>query len=371
MNLKNKRIILRVDFNFPFEYRVQCTLPTIKTLLKKGAKVVLITHAEQGGRNPSLSALYEHLKIYFPRIILVKGKIFEMPADFFQKSKTNIALLDNLRLQKGEKENNLVFARILASWGDYYINDAFAASHREHASIISLPKYLPHEAGPLLKKEVAELSRVFKPGHPFLFILAGKKFGTKEPLVSRFLKSTDAIFIGGALGNTFLELRGIPVGASKTENIKIPDKILWNSKILLPEDAIVYRSGKKKTVLLNEIEKNDLIYDAGPKTLKVLSGLAKNAKFVLLNGTLGFCEKGFSFGTRKLAQELGKSKAYKLVGGGDTVAAIRKMKLEKNFDFISTGGGAMLEFLAKGTLPGIAALGEPRLQSRREALKKK
>ncbi|MDO8523277.1 MAG: phosphoglycerate kinase [bacterium] len=356
MNLKNKRVILRVDFNFPFEYRVQRTLPTIKTLLKKGAKVVLITHAEQEGQNPSLNALYKHLKIYFPRIIFVKGKIFEMPADFFQKSKANIALLDNLRLQKGEKENNLVFSHTLASWGNYYINDAFAASHREHSSIISLPKYLPHEAGPLLKKEIAELSKFFKPRHPFLFILGGKKFETKEPLVKKFLKHADAVFVGGALGNTFLALRGTSIGASKVESIKIPNKILWNNKILLPEDAIALRNGKKKIISLKEIEKKDLIYDAGPKTVKVLGELAKNAKFVLWNGTLGFCENGFDFGTRRLAQDLGKSKAYRVVGGGDTVAAIRQMKLEKNFDFISTGGGAMLEFLAKGTLPGIEAL---------------
>ena len=360
MNLKNKRVILRVDFNVPIargkisdDFRIRSAVPSIRYYLRKGVKVLLITHLETDDKSPHLGIIAKYLeRALKTKIRFIKGKVAEHTEDFPE----SILLFDNIRLNSGEKKNDKRFAKKLSQWGDYYVNEAFSASHREHASIVSLPRFLPHEAGPLFKKEVAELSRVFKPGHPFLFVLAGKKFGTKEPLVSRFLKSSDAIFIGGALGNTFLELRGIPVGASKTENIKIPEKILWNSKILLPEDAIVYRSGKKKTVLLNEIEKNDLIYDAGPKTLKVLSGLAKNAKFVLVNGTLGFCEKGLSFGTRKLAQELGRSKAYKLVGGGDTVAAVRRMKLEKNFDFISTGGGAMLEFLAKGTLPGIEAL---------------
>ena len=151
-------------------------------------------------------------------------------------------------------------------------------------------------------------------------------------------------------------MRGVAVGASKVENIKIPDKILWNNKILLPEDVVVERNGKKKTILFSEVKKNDLIYDAGQKTVRALGELAKKAKLVLWNGTLGFCENGYTYGTKELAKAVGTSKAFRLVGGGDTVAAIRQMKLEKNFDFLSTGGGAMLEFLAKGTLPGIEAL---------------
>lgn len=266
-----------------------------------------------------------------------RGELPPKPRKFSER----VVLLDNIRLNPGEKKNDLKFAKRLAAWGDYYINDAFAVSHREHASIVFLPKLLPHEAGPLLKAEVENLSRFFKPNHPFLLILAGKKFETKEPLIRRFLKSADAIFIGGAIGNTFLVRRGIDVGKSKVENMKIPKNVIWNNKILLPEDWVI-----KKSVIL----------DAGPKTVKTLGELAKASRFVLWNGTLGLCEKGFEYGTKTLAKELGKSKAYKVVGGGDTVAAIRKFKLEKNFDFISTGGGAMLEFLAKGALPGIEAL---------------
>ena len=360
MNLKGKKVLLRVDFNVPLkgnkvadDFRIKAPLPGIKDLLKKGAKVLLLAHLESDDKNPSLEAVSRHLeKLLGMKVRFIKGKIPANPCDFPER----VWLFDNLRLNSCEKNNDRNFAKQLARWGDYYINDAFSASHREHASIVGLPKFLPHEAGPLMKAEIKNLSNFFSPEHPFLFILAGKKFATKEPLISKFLKKADAIFIGGALANTFLAKRGTDVKRSKVESVKISDKILWSQKIILPEDW--------------EIEEGS-IYDAGPRTMKALSELAQNAKLVLWNGTIGLCEKGFTYGTKELGKSLGRSKAFRLVGGGDTVAAIRKMKLEKNFDFISTGGGAMLEFLAKETLPGIAALGEPRLQSRREALKKK
>lgn len=338
-----KRALLRADFNFPFEYRVLETLPTIKQVLKRGDVVVLATHLEKNWQIPHLDALAVFLRKFFPSLVFVRGRITRCPPDFFKKQTSRVFLLDNLRLNRGEMANDLDFAKALASWGDYYINDAFAASHRKHASIVSLPKLFLNARGKglLMKKEIGNLSRFFKPKHPFLFILAGKKFETKEPLVSRFLKIADAIFVGGAIANTFLAKRGISVGKSKVEDVKIPKQILWSPKIILPEDWV---------------ERKGVIYDAGPKTIKILSELAQKAKFVLWNGTLGICEQGFEYGTRTLAKELGKSKAYKVVGGGDTIAAIRKFKTEKNFDFISTGGGAMLEFLAKGTLPGIEAL---------------
>jgi|SRR3989344_3842353 len=355
-----KRVLLRVDFNVPFkngrvadDFRIRAALPEIKNLVRWGYQVFLITHLEENNKTPHLPAIKKALeRLLKTKVGFMEGRIPAKPVPRTEK----IVLFDNIRLNPGEKKNDLKFARNLASWGDLYINDAFSVSHRKHASIVSLPKYLPNTAGPLLKKEAAELSKFFKPKHPFLFVLGGKKFETKEPLVSKFLNGADAIFVGGALGNTFLALRGVAVGASKVENIKIPDKILWNNKILLPEDVVVERNGKKKTILFSEVKKNDLIYDAGPKTVRVLGELAKKAKLILWNGTLGFCENSYAYGTKELAKAVGTSKAFRLVGGGDTVAAIRQMKLEKNFDFLSTGGGAMLEFLAKGTLPGIEAL---------------
>lgn len=358
MNLDKKKVLLRVDFNVPLkngevadDFRIRVATPTIKKILSAGSQIFLITHLEADDKISHLDAVHKTLeKLLGIKVDFARGSIAAWPKNFAER----VVLFDNIRLNPGEKQNDLKFARRLAAWGDYYINEAFSASHRRHASIVGLPKLLPYESGQLFKNEVKSLSLFFKPKHPFLLVIGGKKFETKEPLIARFLKSADAIFIGGALANTFLACRGVDVGRSKTEDVKIPDSILWSNKILLPKDWV---------------SKNDVIYDAGPKTVRALGDLATRAKFILWNGTLGLCEKGFDMGTRELAKALGKSKAYKVVGGGDTVAAIRKMKLEKNFDFISTGGGAMLEFLAKGTLPGIAALeGEPRL--RREALKK-
>ena len=368
-----KKVLLRVDFNVPLkngkvadDFRMRAALPAIKKLISEKKQVFLITHLEENDKTPHLDSIKKTLeKLLGFGIGFAGGKLPKKPIKFYER----VVLFDNIRLNQGEKNNDQKFAHRLATWGDEYINEAFSASHRKHASIVRLPKFLPSSTGPLFEKEVKNLSRFFKPKHPFLLILAGKKFGTKEPLISRFLKSTDTIFVGGALGNAFLKQRGLSVGKSKTEDKKIPKEILWSAKIFLPEDAIVLRNGKKKSVLLSDIKARDIIYDAGAKTVNAIAELARRSKFVLWNGTLGLCENGFDYGTRELAKELGKSNAYKVVGGGDTVAAIRKMKLERNFDFLSTGGGAMLEFLATGPLPGIAALGEPRL--RREALQRK
>ncbi len=360
MNLKNKRILLRVDFNVPIkngrvmdDFRIDAHVPTIKYYLKKGAQIFLISHLEENNKIPHLSAIHKTLekKLKF-KIKFIQGIIPEQVADISEK----IILFDNVRLNPGEKKNDIKFARRLAAWGDYYVDDAFSAAHRSHASIVLLPRLLPHEAGLLLKKEIKHLSKFFNPKHPFLFILGGKKFETKEPLITKFIKKADAIFIGGALGNAFLAGKGVAVGRSEIDKARIPEDILWNNKIMLPEDAVVLRSSKKKIILLNQTEKNDLVYDAGPKTTSALEELAVRSRFVLWNGPLGLYEKGFMFGTKELARALKMSRAFKVLGGGDTVAAIRKVHLEKNFDFISTGGGAMLEFLAKGTLPGIEAL---------------
>ncbi|MEK7503028.1 MAG: phosphoglycerate kinase [Patescibacteria group bacterium] len=327
-----KKLLLRVDFNIPMKngkiadnFRILSHIPTIKYFLEKNYKIILLSHQEQNGKVLS----FGHIRKFLEKKIEMK----------------NVVLLDNLRLNPGEKKNDLAFARKLASLGDIFINDAFSVSHRRHASIVSLPKLLPSSLGPLFKKEIKELSRAFVPRHPFLLVVAGNKFETKEPILNKFLNKADYIFIGGALANTFLKARGNDVGKSKTENVKIPKNILWNKKIILPVDFNI---------------KNGVIYDSGPATAEILRDLARKSGFILWNGTLGICEKGFDFGTKSFIEALGKSKAYKIAGGGDTISAIHKFGLQKNFNFISTGGGAMLEFLATGTLPGIDAIKKKR-----------
>jgi 3-phosphoglycerate kinase len=365
LTLRGKRILVRVDFNVPLDFardkpfgsvvddfRIRAHIPTIKSLLKDRNKVVIVTHLQIDDKIPHLDSVHKKLeKLLGRNVRFVRGKIEK--AHSYNDS---VILLDNVRLDKGEQKNNVLYAKKLSSWGDFYINDAFSASHRKHASVVGIPNFLPSGMGSLMEREVSELSRAFKPLHPFLVVLGGKKFSTKEPLVDRFLKTADTIFIGGSLANTFLSQRGIRPGKSSIEKEKLPKNILMHEKIMLPEDVIVLRGKKKVPAELNEISSTDYVYDAGPKTVKKLAKFAKEAKFIVWNGTLGFCERGFTEGTQKFGKSLSNSKAYRIAGGGDTVAAIRQLKLERNFDFISTGGGAMLEFLAKGTLPGIDAL---------------
>ncbi len=330
-NIKGKTVLLRVDFNVPIkngkvldDFRIRAALPTINFLLKKGAKLILITHLGKDGKE-SLSPV---TKRFFAISKIDKSKV-----SFF----------DNVRKFPGEIKNDLSFAKKLANMGDIYVNDAFSVSHRAHASIVLLPKLLPSYAGFQLEEEVKNLSHAFKnPKHPFLFILGGAKFSTKMPLIKKYLKLADNVFIGGALANDFLKAKGYDVGKSLVDNTNYGiAKILNNKKLILPTDFVI---------------KNKAIIDIGGKSVKNLATLVKKSKLILWNGPLGKYEDGGAEATKKILKIVASSKAESIVGGGDTVALISKMKMEKKFSFVSTGGGATLDFLANGTLPGIKAL---------------
>jgi phosphoglycerate kinase len=330
-NLKAKKVIVRVDFNVPIEegkvkddFRIRFALPTIAFLLKKGAEVILMTHLGENG-DQDISLVKKH---FF--------KISKMP-------KNKIIFFENLRKFKGEKENDLKFAKELAKMGDIYVNEAFSVSHRKHASVVSLPKYLPGYIGLGFEKEIKNLSRAFEnPKHPFLFILGGAKFSTKIPLIKKYLKLADYVFVGGALANSLLKERGHNVGKSLVDENKIKARgVLSNKKLILPDDFVV---------------KNEMIIDMGEKSVQNLSMIIKKSKLVLWNGPLGKYEDGGASATKKILKLLAISKAESIIGGGDTVSLVSKMKMQNKFSFVSTGGGATLEFLAKGTLPGIKAL---------------
>ncbi|MBI4692369.1 MAG: phosphoglycerate kinase [Candidatus Terrybacteria bacterium] len=340
INVKGKRILLRADFNVPMEkgkivddFRIQRTLPTINFLRKKGAKVIIISHLTDG-RAKSLKPVAEYLS---------------------KRVGGEVILLENIRNYPGEEKNDKKFAKQLAKLGDIYVNDAFSVSHRNHASIVGIPKYLPSYTGFLFEEEYKNLKNTFKPKHPFLFILGGVKFGTKLPVLEKFMKIADKIYIGGALANNFFWVKKIDVGESLLDKKLFASrrikKILRNPKIVLPIDV------KKK---------NSVILDIGPLAIKELSLLIKEEKFILWNGPLGnFEEKGFEKGTMAAARAIAGSKAISVIGGGDTIAAIKKAKIPlKKFSFVSTAGGAMLEFLAHGTLPGIEALTQTRFRSK-------
>lgn len=345
-NLKSKKVLVRVDFNVPIkngkvldDFRIKKALPTIKYLLAKGAKIILITHLGKDG-SENLEPIIKH---FF--------KISKLP-------KSRISFFDNVRKFPGEMKNDPNFAKKLAKLGDVYVNEAFSVSHRAHASMVSLPKYLPSYAGFQLEEEIRNLSLVSKKTkHPFILILGGAKFETKLPIIKRFLKTLDDIFIGGALVNQVLKEEGFETGVSLVQDKKygLP-KIIKNPKIMLPIDLLVFEDKKEYAVSFNGVTKNEDIVDIGPETIKKLEEKIKKAKMVLWNGPLGESNAGFDEGTKKIVQAISKSKAISIVGGGDTVEVISKLKLEKKFTFVSTGGGATLEYLAKGTLPGIKAL---------------
>jgi 3-phosphoglycerate kinase len=346
--LKGKRILLRVDFNVPIkngkvaeDFRIVKSLPTIRLLKSKGAKIILLSHL--GEKKESLKPVADYLNRYlgnFKFIPSIFGKAAEKAV--FSMKEDDIIMLENLRRDKGEEKNDKNFAKKLAAFGDIYINEAFSVSHRGHASIAGIPKYLPSFAGLLFEKEVENLSKAFKPKHPFLLILGGIKFESKLGVLERFIKIADKIFIGGALANNFFKAKSINIGKSIFDKNVPVKKFLKNKKIILPVDV------KKK---------DSVILDAGPKAIKEILFLIKKARFILWNGPLGNCGiKGFDKGTEMVARKIADGPAISIIGGGDTVAAVMKTGISNRFSFVSTGGGAMLEFLAKGTLPGIDAL---------------
>lgn len=336
-NIKGKTVLLRVDFNVPIkdgkvedDFRIKKALPTINFLLKKGAKLILITHLGKDGR-ASLEPVIKHF--------FSISKIAENKITFF----------DNIRKFPGETKNDPTFAKKLATLGDIYVNDAFSVSHRKHASIITLPKYLPSFAGLEFEKEVENLSHAFKKiKHPFLFILGGAKFSTKMPLIKKYLKLADYVFVGGALANDFLKAKGCEIGKSLVSNDNYEIKKLLKNKPA--------RRGGKLILPTDFVIKDGAIVDIGEKTVENLALLIKKSKLILWNGPLGKYEDGGAGATKKILKLVANSKAESLIGGGDTVTLIDEMKMRNKFSFVSTGGGAMLEFLANGTLPGIKAL---------------
>ena len=363
-NLRGKRVLLRVDLNVPVvgdevrdDFRIRAIFPTLEFLRNAGAKTVIISHIENDVTN-SLARVVS----YISRFVAVKAFIKDFslaPKIISEMVDGDIVALENLRLDPGEKENDSVFASSLASLADIYVNDAFAVSHRNHASIVSLPRFIPSYAGLLFVNEFEKLSESFSPPRPFLFILGGAKFDTKLPLIEKFLVIADYVFVGGALANDIFKEKGYEVGHSVVSAVPVNLRhIESNPKLIIPIDLIVANPMEKLTKNPQSVIAGDRIFDAGERTLSGLSDLLNDVKYVLWNGPLGDYEKGYNTGTEALARAIIASGAKSVIGGGDTVACISKLGLLDKFSFVSTGGGAMLEFLANGTLPGIDALKE-------------
>ena len=364
-DVSGKKVLVRSELNTPIEngavaddYRIEKALPTLEWLKERGAKVIVIAHL---GRKPedTLEPVYEVLKRKLPNTKFVKDVVGDMAKKAVAELENGeVLLLENVRSNAGEKENNEEFARKLAELADYYVDDAFGATHRVHASIVGVPAVIPGFAGLLLERELRELEEGLNPSHPSLFILGGAKFDTKEPLLEAILNRYDTIFVGGALANDFLKAEGLNIGKSLVSDSS-PDKVvelLSSGKIMLPADAVVERDGVVLTKSADSVMQEDKIVDVGPESVTELGVRIAHAKFILWNGPLGFYEGGYVTSTKSVAELVADADGRSVIGGGDTVASIRELSLEDKMDFISTGGGAMLDYLVDGILPGVEAL---------------
>jgi|SRR3989344_4414379 len=367
-DLKGKKVLLRLDLNVPVangqvadDFDIQKIIPTIDFLREKEAQTIIIAHIEDSQGNPTtLLPVRDYLKGFFP--IEFSSTYFTPEAiDKLLKLEDKAVLLfENVRNNPGEKENDQEFAKKLAQMGDIFVNDAFGVSHREHASIVGVPQFLPHYGGLLMRQEIEHLSRVFSPAHPFVFILGGSKFDTKIPLVKKYLERADKVFVGGALANDIFKSHGYEIGTSLVSRMSLDTEMLNNQKLIMPVDVTVTKTDNSVLFKkLNEVSRDECIVDAGSETVEQIRNLIKDAKTIVWNGPLGNYEIGFSDKTEQLAEIIAEATARgaeSIIGGGDTIASINKLGIDNKFSFVSTGGGAMLDFLVNETLPGIEAL---------------
>ncbi len=370
-NLVNKKILLRVDFNVPSEngkvkeeYRLKAHKPTIEFLLNKGAKVALVSHvadsfSARGGSAAGGKEIFQQI-----------GAILGLDIDFednilLPELKSRLTLFENIRKYEGEEKNEKEFAKKLAKNFDFYVNDAFSVSHRNHVSVSAVAEFLPSFAGFLLEKEVKQLSEALgKPAKGKTLIIGGGKVETKVPLVKNFLGKAEHILIGGAVANNFFKAKGIEIGKSVFDEKYVEElkPLLENPAIFIPEDFVISpdRVGvaEANPFPLKDIDQAHYILDIGPETAKHFSDLILNSEVVIWNGPMGqFETEAFSYGTKEIVKAISKTNAYSVIGGGDTISAFNKFGDIGKVDFVSTGGGAMLEFLAGNKLPGLAALG--------------
>ena len=380
-NFKDKRVLVRVDFNVPLgndgrvdekeDWRLEAALPTIRYLLDQRAKIILLAHlGRPGGKiveslrlNPVAQRLEELLGQPVVKLDDCLGQEVEERLKNIQAGE--IFLLENLRFHAGEKNNQSDFAHQLAKLGEVYINDAFGVVHRAHASIVGLPQYLPHGAGLLLEKEIKALSKLLdEPVRPLLVIIGGVKISTKIKVIKNFLKKADNLILGGALANTVISAKGFAIGKSVVEE-EMVDEVkkleLTNIKLHIPVDIITSIDAQgqapSRIVPVGRTKEREMILDIGPDTIRLFNQIISQAKMIVWNGPMGVFEVDrFSSGSQAVAQAVAQSSAFSVVGGGDSIALLEQLNLTDKIDHISTGGGAMLKFLAGEKLPGIKAL---------------
>lgn len=404
-NLKNKKVLVRVGFDCPIKNnkvvdasRINQSLPTIRYLINKKAKIILISHLGRpleheninwalgrlGNRVPrnreikkrfSLLPIYKYLKKLGLPIRFIDDCIGPKVKKMIEKMRPGgVVLLENLRFYPGEEKNDAGFARQLAELADLYVNEAFSVSHRRNASVDVINRYLPGYAGILLQKEISHLSSFLKnPEHPLIISMGGKKIETKIKPIRNLLKRADKVLIGGSLASNFFKAAGYSIGRSFWEPrmLKVSRQLLKNKKIVLPIDVRIKYKMQKSKYKIQDLKVEDLktiknrqfeIFDIGPKTIGIFQKYFKNAKMIFWNGPMGYFEdRRFSLGTRAVVSAILKNKKAKIViGGGETIASLTPLTnhLINRLPnvFISSGGGAMLEFMEGKDLPGIKSL---------------
>ena len=383
-NLSQKKVLLRLDLNVPLkkglitdQTRIDKILPIINFLLSKNSRIIVVSHVgrPKGEKNSSLS-LKPICKILEKKINrkvnLISDDVFQLKKeDLFKNKDDEIIFLENIRFYREEEKNDPSFAKQLASLADLFVNDAFSCSHRAHASLCKITEFLPSFAGLQLEAELSALKKVTSEiKKPVTCIIGGSKISTKIGIIKNLIPKFDNIIIVGGMANNILNHKGNQIGKSiKEENCeKIINEIFETSKqhscsIIFPVDVLVGKNlnSVSKAKELNEIEENDLILDIGPKTINIIQRVIENSKTVLWNGPAGYFENpNFAIGSYEIANAIVKKNKnkpiYSVLGGGDTVALVNEIKLIKNFNFVSTAGGAFLEYLEGKDLPGIKAL---------------
>ena len=383
---KDKKVLLRVDLNVPMKNgsitessRIEKIIPTIKFLIDKKAKIIILSHIGRPKGNivegMSLEPISKKLSsILNQEITFIKKTINDITTLDVNKIKSgSILMLENIRFNHGEEANDIDFSKKLSSLGDIYVNDAFSCSHRSHSSIDGITKYIPSYYGLQITQEILALKKITSEiKKPVTLIIGGSKISTKINIINNLAKKFNNIIIVGGMANTMLKHTGSKIGKSIYENdcetlvkeiISISKK--FNCKIICPEDAVVSKSivGDGKNKDLKDINDDDMILDIGPKTISMIKKIINNSNTVLWNGPAGYFENpNFQNGTKEIVEIISQktinNKIFSVAGGGETVAAINKFKKLTSFTFVSTAGGAFLEYLEGKDLPGIKALNQ-------------
>jgi 3-phosphoglycerate kinase len=379
-DFNHKKVLLRCDFQVPLslskpekvldDFRIKETLPTITFLLENNAKLILMSHWKPEGSEKivSLEIISHHLEnLLKQRITFLKDCRGEKVKKRVEKMKEReIVFLENLRFYKEEEENDENFAKELASLGEIYINDAFGVCHRAHASVVGVPKFLPSAAGFLLEKEIRVLSQALEnPFRPLVVLIGGAKIESKIRVIENFLRIADHLILGGKIANSILKGKGILVSEEILEKevlLELEKIDLTNPKIHLPVDGVIalkdFPQNYKRIGAIGTVRKEENIFDIGPESRKLFKEIIKPAKMIIWSGPFGmFEDKNFAQGTKEIIEEMLANKdAFKIIGGGETIEAFKLFGSLERIDHVSTGGGAMLHFLAGEKLPGIEAL---------------